>query len=59
MRKLRAGVNVLDREYQLVAIQQDLNDSWICQYYFGLVLGVFCLIISLAWFIHMYYLILI
>lgn len=53
MKKLRAGVAVLDKEYQLIVIQGDLNDSWICQYYLGLVLGVLCLFISIAWFLHM------
>jgi hypothetical protein len=53
MRKLRAGVAILDRDFQMIKIQEDLNDSWVCQYYFGLVLGIFCLIISLAWWFHM------
>ena len=56
MRKLRAGVAVLDMEYNIIAIQTNLNDSWVCQYYFGLVLGVISLFISLAWVAHMYYL---
>ena len=54
MRKLRAGVQVLDKEYQLILIQKDLNDSWVCQYYFGLLLGLICLLVSMAWVIHMY-----
>ncbi len=53
MRKLRAGVEILDKDYQLVLIQTELNESWICQYWLGLFIGIICLIISLAWWIHM------
>ena len=53
MRKLRAGVEVLDREYNMILIQEDLNDSWVIQYWLGLFLGIICFLISLAWMIHM------
>lgn len=52
MRKFRASVAVLDKEYQIVAIQKDLNDSWVCWYWFGLIFGIICLIVSLAWWVH-------
>lgn len=52
-RKLKAGVLMLDNQYEILQIQNDLNDSWVLQYYFGLVIGIVCLIISLTWFIHM------
>jgi hypothetical protein len=53
MRKLRAGVSVLDKEYQIINIQNDLNDSWVCQYWLGLFVGIISLLISVAWWIHM------
>jgi hypothetical protein len=53
MRKLRAGVSVLDKEYQIINIQNDLNDSWVCQYWLGLFVGIIGLLISVAWWIHM------
>lgn len=53
LNKVGAGVIVLEKDYQLICIQEDLNDSWVCQYYFGFVLGVFCLFISFAWLVHM------
>ena len=51
--KLRAATYVLDKEYKMFKIQTGLNDELICQYYLGLVLGIFSAIISLLWFIHM------
>lgn len=53
MRKLRAGVSVLDKEYQIINIQNDLNDSWVCHYWLGLFVGIISLLISVAWWIHM------
>jgi len=53
MRKLRAGVAVLDKEYGMITIQTELNDAWVCQYWFGLFLGILCLFVSIAWMIHM------
>ena len=52
MRKLRASVCVLDNEYQMVEIQQELNDEWVLKYWLGLFAGIICLILSLAWFLH-------
>jgi LMBR1 domain-containing protein 1 len=52
MRKLRASVCVLDNEYQMIEIQSELNDEWVLKYWFGLLLGIICLILSLSWFIH-------
>lgn len=52
MRKLRASVCVLDNEYQMIEIQQDLNDEWVLKYYLELFVGIICLIITIAWEIH-------
>ena len=52
MRKLRASVCVLDNEYQMVEIQQELSDEWVLKYWLGLFVGIICLIITLAWEIH-------
>ena len=52
MRKLRISVMMIDNEYQMIAIQEELNDEWVLKYYLGLVLGIICLIISIAWFLH-------
>jgi hypothetical protein len=52
-RKLKAGVMMLDNQYEIMTIQNDLNDSWVLQYYFGLIFGIVCLLISLTWFVHM------
>jgi LMBR1 domain-containing protein 1 len=52
MSKLRASVCVLDNEYQMIEIQQDLNDEWVLKYYLELFVGIICLIITLAWEIH-------
>ena len=52
MRKLRASVCVLDNEYQMIEIQTELNDEWVLKYWLGLFAGIACLILTLAWFIH-------
>jgi len=52
MLKLRASVCMLDNEYQMVEIQSELNDEWVLKYWLGLFVGIICLLISLAWFIH-------
>ena len=52
MLQLRASVCILDNEYQMVEIQSELNDEWVLKYWLGLFAGIICLIISLAWFIH-------
>ena len=49
----QAGVIVLEREYQKIQIQKDLNEKFTCHYYLLILLGILCLLISLAWFIHM------
>lgn len=52
MKQLRASVMILDNEYQLIEIQKDFNDEWVLKYYLELLAGILCLILSLAWFIH-------
>lgn len=53
IRRLKAGVILLDKEYEYIQVQTELNDSWVLHYYFGLVLGFITLLIALAWFAHM------
>lgn len=53
MRKVRAGVLMLDKEYRTIQIQHELNDSWVLQYWLGLFLGILCLMISITWMVHM------
>ena len=53
MCKLRAGVTIIDKDYQMILIQSEVNETWVLHYYFGLILGIICLLISLAWWIHM------
>lgn len=55
MRKLQAGVYVLDKQYQMILIQNDLNEKWVCHYWLLLPLGIVCLILSLAWVAQMYF----
>jgi LMBR1 domain-containing protein 1 len=53
IRRLKAGVLLLDKEYEYIQVQTELNDSWVLHYYFGLLLGIITLLIALAWFAHM------
>ncbi len=53
MMKLKVGVLMLDKQYDLVEVQTDLNESWVLHYYLGLFLGIITLLIALAWFAHM------
>lgn len=50
MRKLRAGVEVVDRQYKMIEIQQDdLNNRSALLAWLELPLGIICLLLSLAW----------
>jgi LMBR1 domain-containing protein 1 len=48
-RKLKAGVEILDRQYRMLLIQNNLNDKWVCQYWLLLFIGIITFIITLAW----------
>jgi LMBR1 domain-containing protein 1 len=50
--KLRAATYLLDKDHKMYKIQTNLNDEIICHYYFGLLLGILCSIVSLVWIIH-------
>ena len=54
MKMLRASVLLVDKDYKMFKIQENLNDKVVCHYYLGLFLGILFTIISLAWWIHMY-----
>ena len=49
LRKLKAGVEILDKQYRMILIQNDLNDKWVCQYWFLLLIGIITMIVTLAW----------
>jgi LMBR1 domain-containing protein 1 len=53
MKQLRAGCLVLDKKYFMVQVQEELNDSWVLQYYFSLILGIIFTLVSLTWITHM------
>jgi hypothetical protein len=53
IKRLRAGCLVLDKQYLMIQLQEELNDSWVLQYYFGLFLGIIFIFISLTWVTHM------
>ena len=53
MKKLNAGVLMLDKKHNIIKLQKELNDSWVLHYYIGLFLGIIFIFITLAWFIHM------
>ena len=45
---------ILDKQYENVLIHSDyLNETWVLQYYFGLMVGIFTLFIALIWMTHM------
>ena len=52
LRQFRAAVCVIDNEYQLIEIQNDLNDKSVLLYWLGLPIGIICLLLSLSWFLH-------
>lgn len=51
LNKLRAGVHVIDKQYQVIAIQDDIKKQtkWVVFLWLGLFLGIFCLLITLTW----------
>ena len=53
--KLRAATYMLDKDYRMFKIQTELNEEMVCHYYFGFVLACLFSVISIAWFIHMYF----
>jgi LMBR1 domain-containing protein 1 len=53
MKKLRAGCLILDKQYMMIQLQEELNDSWVLHYYLGLFLGIIFTLISLTWVTHM------
>ena len=44
---------MLDKDFHRLQIQNDINGNWECHYYFGLILGFLCLLVSIAWVVHM------
>jgi hypothetical protein len=55
LRKLRAGVFILDREYKIITIQTEIGDNvfWALLYWLGLFGGIIFTILSLAWIAQM------
>lgn len=53
MVKLRAATYLLDKDYKMYKIQTELNEEGVVWYWFGLFIGIFCILVSLTWFIHM------
>ncbi len=55
LRKLRAGVFILDREYKIITIQTEIGDNvfWALLYWLGLLGGIIFTILSLAWIAQM------
>jgi hypothetical protein len=51
MRKLRAGVHVLDHQYKIILIQNDIEQQGklALLYWLGLFLGIICILLSLCW----------
>jgi LMBR1 domain-containing protein 1 len=53
MKRLKAGCLILDKQYMMIQLQEELNESWVLHYYFGLLLGIIFTLVSLTWITHM------
>jgi hypothetical protein len=55
LRKLKAGVHILDSQYKIIIIQDDIENSgkYALLYYLGLFLGILSMIMTLAWILQM------
>ena len=55
IRKLRAGVHVLNKEYLVITVQNEIgqNAAWVLFYWLGLFGGIIFLILTLCWIAQM------
>ncbi len=52
-KNLKRGVLILDTRFEMLKIQSDINGTGAAYYFLTLIVGLFTLIISLIWIIHM------
>lgn len=53
LRSLQASMMIIDKQYQTIVVQSDINDEWVLHYYFCLILGIISIVISILWVVQM------
>jgi hypothetical protein len=53
LNKLKTGAMLMERRFKVLEIQKELNNKWVLHLYLLLLLGILCLIVSLAWLAQM------
>lgn len=51
--KLKVGVEMIEKDHRIINIQDEINSTTVCWYWFLLPLGIICLLLTLTWILQM------